>query len=60
MHFSLELAKLANDERRQEVDRSRLVALARRVAKCCKPATLRMRIAAALRASGRVCCPSDQ
>ena len=60
MQFSLELAKLAIAERRQEGDRSRLVALARRVAECCKPATLRMRLAAALRASGNVCCPSDQ
>ncbi len=60
MPFSLELAKLSVEERRHEGDQSRLVSLARRIAACCRPATLRMRIAAAVRAAGDVCCPSDQ
>ncbi len=60
MLFSLELAKLSIDERRHEGDESRLVSLARQIAACCRPATLRMRIAAAIRAEGDACCPSDQ
>ncbi len=60
MLFSLELAKLSIDERRHEGDESRFVSLARRIAACCTPATLRMRIAAAVRAAGDVCCQADQ
>lgn len=60
MIFSFELAKLSIAERRIAGDESRLVALARRIADCCKPSSLRMRLAAAIRAAGDICCPSDQ
>ena len=60
MLFSLEVAKLSIDERHHEGDESRLASFARRIAECCKPTTLRTRIAAAIRAAGDVCCPSDQ
>jgi hypothetical protein len=60
MLFSVELAKLSIDERRRDVDAARLVSLARRIADCCKPATLRMRVAAAIRSAADACCPSDQ
>ncbi len=59
MLFSLELAKLTIDERQREGDESRFATLARRIAECCTPSTLRMRLAAAIRAAGDVCCPSD-
>jgi hypothetical protein len=60
MHFSVELAKLSISERRREGDESRLIAMARRIADCCKPSTLRLRLAAAIRSAGDICCPSDQ
>ncbi len=60
MIFSLEVAKASIDERRHAGDESRLVALARQIIECCKPASLRSRFAAAIRAAGDVCCPSDQ
>jgi hypothetical protein len=60
MIFSLELAKLSINERQQEGDESRLASLARQIVECCKPLSLRMRLAAVIRAAGDVCCPSDQ
>jgi hypothetical protein len=51
MLFSFELAKLSIDERRREGDGSRFVSLARRIVECCKPATLRMRLAATIRSA---------
>ena len=60
MLFSVELAKLTIDDRRREGERARLASLARRIAECCKPATMRMRLAAAIRAAGDACCSSGQ
>lgn len=57
MYPTTEIAKLAIQDRQRDAADSRLARLAQRLADCCRPATLRMRIAAAIRAAGDVCCP---
>jgi hypothetical protein len=60
MLANIDLVRLTIEERHRDADRGRLVALARRVASCCAPATLRTRIVTAIRGTAAKGCPPDE
>ncbi|MFN8631111.1 MAG: hypothetical protein U0838_12590 [Chloroflexota bacterium] len=60
MLTTIELARLTAQDRDREAARDGLRHLAQRLAACCRPASLRMRIAAARRAFADACCSPSQ
>ncbi len=60
MHSTIELARLAAQDRERDATRDALKSVAKRLAACCQPSSIWSRLSAAIQRAGDVCCPSDQ